>query len=181
MENCVNSIYLSVWVFKDISHEVNLGLSCWTMVWQKSWQLSPAVSWLWAFPPCPGDSLQVCFGWHPVSVLEGLTCDTHFIAWEINFSILMLGLGRLGRCRHSGKWHLCPVLPFPLSVAPCRVGAQKCCFPLSEMQLFKGHQRELVVCKLAVLSCTQWSVEGEVACALCEHWRNAGALECGQF
>lgn len=109
-----------------------------------------------------------------ISVLEGLTCDTHFIAWEINFSILMLGLGRLGRCRHSGKWHLCPVLPFPLNVTPCKVGAQKCCFPLSEMQLFKGHQRELVVCKLAVLSRTRWSVEGEVACALCEHWWNAG-------
>ena len=63
-----------------------------------------------------------------ISVLEGLASDTRFIAWEINFSVLMPGLGGTGRCRHGwkwpvhveeGKWHLrvlCSLLP--LSVAP---------------------------------------------------------------
>lgn len=38
-----------------------------------------------------------------IPVLGGLTCDAHVIARETNFSILMLQLGRMGRCRHSGK------------------------------------------------------------------------------
>lgn len=83
----------------------------------------------------------------------------------------------------EGNWLLCPVLPFPLSVAPRKVGAQKCCFALSWMQLFK---RTLKQASGVQVSCSQlhtvevWKEMKPVLCVSTDEMQE-GKLESREF
>lgn len=77
-------------------------------MWQKPWLLLPALSWLWAF------STGLIWQASSISVQEGLAWD--FVAWEINFSVLIPDLEDQAQlevtdvCRKREGTSMCSVL-----------------------------------------------------------------------
>lgn len=184
MENCAWAahIYQSGFL-EDLSNEVKLGLSCWTVMWL---QLPPSCARCGRSPGC--------------CLLLWAGCELSPLAPGVPHSSDLTGIQYLCAGR-SGLWYLFRCLRnqflcfdarlggggngqvdadtagsdqcmwktgrgIYMSWAPVclwewhhaagvgKVGAQNCCFLLFCMQLFKGNKSKPLVCTLAIISCT---------------------------